>query len=80
MLTWTNQKPTKPGWYWMLNSDEEPGLPMIVQVVYYWESGRSLALIPASHPKDSGRVQDLRNLDAVWAGPIELPVALENAA
>jgi hypothetical protein len=57
----------------MLNPNEEPGLPTIVQVVSDWETGRSLALIPASHPKASGRVEDLRDLDAMWAGPLDVP-------
>ena len=48
MLSWTEQKPSKPGWYWMLNPSEEPGLPTIVQINTDWESGRSLVLIPAS--------------------------------
>jgi hypothetical protein len=79
-LTWTNQKPSKPGWYWMLNPSEEPGLPMIVQLVSDWETGRSVVLIPSSHPKDAGMVQDLRDLDALWAGPLELPNILAKAA
>jgi len=80
MLSWTEQKPSRPGWYWMLNHSEEPGLPTIVQINSDWESGRSLVLIPASSTEASGRVLDLRELDALWAGPIELPVVLEKAA
>jgi hypothetical protein len=80
MLTWTKQQPSKPGWYWMLNPHEEPGVPMIVQIVFDWETGRSLVLVPTSHPKNSGMVQDLRELDALWAGPIELPKVLAEAA
>jgi hypothetical protein len=64
----------------MLNPGEEPGLPTIVQIVADWETGRSLALIPAPSPKASAMVQDLRDLDAMWAGPIELPVVLANVA
>lgn len=76
MLMWTQQKPNKPGWYWMLNPNEEPGLPTIVQVVSDWETGRSLALIPVSHTTASARVEDLRDLDAMWAGPLEVPSVL----
>ena len=79
MLMWTTQKPSIAGWYWMLNPNEEPGLPTIVQVVSDWETGRSLALIPASHPKASGRVEDLRDLDAMWAGPLDVPAVLAMA-
>jgi hypothetical protein len=80
MLMWTTQKPSTAGWYWMLNPNEEPGLPTIVQVVSDWETGRSLALIPASRPKASGRVEDLREVDAMWAGPLELPAVLAQAS
>jgi len=80
MLNWTAQKPSKPGWYWMLNPSEEPGLPTIVQINSDWKSGRSLVLVPTSSTEASGRVLDLRELDALWAGPIELPAVLEKAA
>ena len=80
MMTWTQQTPSKPGWYWLLNPREEPRVPTVVQIWIDWETGRSVAIIPASHPKSSSRVQDLRDLDAFWAGPIELPVVLERVA
>ena len=80
MLSWTEQKPSKPGWYWMLNPSDEPGLPTIVQINSDWESGRSLVFIPPSSTKASERVLDLGDLDALWAGPIELPIVLEKAA
>jgi hypothetical protein len=64
----------------MLNPSEEPGLPTIVQVVSDWETGRWLALIPASNKNASAMVKDLHNSDALWAGPIELPTLLANAA
>lgn len=79
-MTWTKETPTKPGWYWLLNPNEEPGLPTIVQILSDWETGRSIAIIPPSHPRSSGRVQDLRDIDALWAGPVELPVVLAQAA
>jgi hypothetical protein len=64
----------------MLNPSEEPGLPTIVQVVSDWETGRWLALIPASNKNASAMVKDLHNSDALWAGPIELPTLLANVA
>jgi hypothetical protein len=79
-MTWTKQTPSKPGWYWLLNPNEEPGLPTIVQIFFDWETGRSVAIIPASHPKTSARLQDLPDIDAMWAGPIELPVVLAHVA
>jgi hypothetical protein len=80
MMTWTKQPPSRPGWYWLLNPNEDPGLPTIVQIFFDWETRRSLAIIPGSNPKSSSRVQDLRGFDALWAGPIELPVVLANVA
>ena len=79
-MTWTKQTPNKPGWYWLLNPSEDPGLPTIVQIFFDWETGRSLAIIPASNPKASARVHNLQDADALWAGPIELPVVLPNVA
>ena len=79
-MTWTKQTPSKPGWYWLLDPSEQLGLPTIVQIFFDWETGRSLAIIPASSPKASARVQDLRGFDAMWAGPIELPVVLAHVA
>jgi hypothetical protein len=66
MLSWTKQKPSKPGWYWMLNPSEEPGLPTIVQINSDWESGRSLVLIPASTTNASGSELDLREVLALF--------------
>ena len=80
VMTWTKQKPSKPGWYWLLDPSEEPGLPTIVQVFFDWESGRSLAIIPASTPKASVRLQDLRGFAAMWAGRIEIPVVFASVA
>ena len=80
ILTWTTEKPSHTGWFWMLNPSEDPGLPTIVQVVSDWQSSRSLVLIPASSTNTSGSVLDLRELDALWAGPIEVPIVLGKAA
>ena len=79
-MTWTKQTPSEPGWYWLLNPSGAPGLPTIVRISFDWETGRLLAIIPPSHPKASALVQDLQDFDAMWAGPIELPVVLADAA
>lgn len=79
-MTWTKQIPSRPGWYWLLNPNEDPGLPTIVQIFFDWETRRSLAIIPPANPKEAIHVQDLGGFDALWAGPIELPVVLENVA
>ena len=80
MTTWTTQAPSKAGWYWMLNTSEKPPLPTIVQIVREWQTGRWLAFIPASlYPKTSGMVLEVQNVDAMWAGPIEIPSLLDSA-
>jgi hypothetical protein len=80
MMTWTKQTPSKPGWYWLLNPSEELGVPTIVQIFFEWETGRPVAIIPASSPKGPSRVRDLRSSDALYAGPIELPVVSAHMA
>lgn len=73
-LTWTKVKPAKAGWYWMLNQEEEPGLPTIVQLVYDWESRHLIALVPASrYPIFASAVVDPQKIDALWAGPLAIP-------
>ena len=74
MSTWTRQKPSQGGWYWMLDPSRELGLPTIVQLVFDRESQRWLALVPASHyPQTSGMALDLQDLDAMWSGPLQIP-------
>jgi len=81
MLMWTQQKPTTPGWYWMLDPSKGPNLPTIVQIVFDGETRCWLALIPASHyPKTSGRELALPSVDAMWAGPVEVPSVLAKAS
>ena len=73
-LIWTEVKPRQVGWYWMLNSHVDPGLPTIVQVERDLETDRFVALVPASrYPKVPGAVVDPQNIDALWAGPIPIP-------
>ena len=81
MSTWTRQKPSQGGWYWMLDPSRELALPTIVQIVFDRESQRWLALVPASHyPKTSGMVLDLQDLEAMWAGPLQIPSLQEETS
>ena len=59
----------------MLESDEEPGLPVIVQIVMDNQSPGVLAvLVPASNINNRGSTIDLRTVEtAQWAGPVEPP-------
>lgn len=81
MSTWTRQKVSQGGWYWMLDPSRELALPTIVQIVFDRESQRWLALVPASHyPKTSGMVLDLQDLEAMWAGPLQIPSLQEETS
>ena len=81
MLMWTQQKPGTPGWYWMLNPGKSSNLPAIVQIVLDRESRRWLVLIPASnYPKTPGMEVDLQSIEAMWAGPLEVPAVLAMAS
>jgi len=76
MLTWTKQKPSKPGWYWMLDPSEAPGVPLVVQIVMSVTSETTSALfvlVPASIPKGKGMTLHLQNVDAMWSGPLAVP-------
>jgi hypothetical protein len=65
----------------MLSPGKENNLPTIVQMVFDGETGRWWVLIPASHyPKTSGTQIDLENVDAMWAGPVEVPRVLADVA
>lgn len=58
----------------MLNPHEQSGLPTIVQVERDCESGRFVALIPASHyPNVPSAVVDPEIIDSLWAGPLSIP-------
>lgn len=65
----------------MLDPSKEPNLPTIVQIVFDRKTCRWLALLPASqYPKTSGRELALESVDAMWAGPIEVPSVLAKAS
>ena len=65
----------------MLDPSKEPTLPTIVQIVFDRETRRWLALIPASHyPRTYGRELGLEGIDAMWAGPVEVPVVMPQVA
>ena len=77
MSTWTTRQPNQPGWYWLLNPCENQPLPVIVQVTLEWQTGRWLALVPASiYPRTSGMILDLQEMNAMWAGPVHIPSLL----
>ena len=77
MLTWTREKPDAPGWYWILSPGHHSNLPTVIQIVFDVYAGRWLALIPpCQDPRHPGKEVELQQLDAVWAGPLEVPSVL----
>jgi len=68
MLTWTEQRPSKPGWYWMLYPAEAPGIPIVTQIVID-TSGSPPALcvlVPAAKPKaDAKPAEDIQLKKAI---------------
>ena len=66
-MRWTNEKPTKSGWYWMKDGSDitvveiEIGTFDITYIEWVWQTG-------------SRRQQPLRLFTAMqWAGPIPEP-------
>jgi hypothetical protein len=60
-MTWTSNKPTKPGWYWW-----RKGRLCGVREVKYWFTFNSHGLYMTGR----GYVQ---HLDGEWAGPLNPP-------
>jgi hypothetical protein len=63
-LTWTTQKPTKPGWYWWRSYRGYD--PIAVQILGF-DSADSFSLV-------YGLNRPLGQCDGDWAGPIPVPV------
>ena len=62
-LTWTTEKPTKEGWYWLRSNAANPG-PLIVFVQPQYN-----AIGPWGDRSDSRLSEE----DGEWAGPLEPP-------
>lgn len=72
MITiWTREKPTQDGWYWGRNASLEgwEGVPepRVVQV-YGFSDGEPTVTIPSEE-----NCSDLADVNAEWAGPLEVP-------
>jgi len=59
-MTWTTDKPTKPGWYWLAKYTVTP---MVVLFDGEWARG----------PFWDARIEKIK--DGEWAGPLEPPEA-----
>lgn len=60
-MTWTTEKPTKPGWYWWRR-----GTWMFIRTVHADDDGQCWA--------DGYTVEQLCEHDGEWAGPIAPPM------
>ena len=81
MLTWTQQRPNTPGWYWMLSPSKESNLPTIVQIVFRSADSSLVGANSCFHyPNTWGTEIDLQSVDAMWAGPLEVPSVLAMAS
>lgn len=60
----------------MLYPDEAPGIPIVTQIVMDTSASPPAlcVLVPAAKPKAKGTVYALQNIEAMWAGPLELPL------
>jgi hypothetical protein len=70
-MTWTIQRPVRDGWYWIRNaaSDgwETVAGPHVVQV-YGCAVGSPTVMFPSDE-----MCSDLSEINAEWAGPLEVP-------
>jgi hypothetical protein len=69
MLTWTKEKPTKPGWYWLrlYVSRGDLGSGYRPNIAYVQDDGSICFLGSESDLK----IEEV--LEGEWAGPIEPP-------
>ena len=63
-MTWTTEKPTKPGWYWYRG---ECG-GHTVKVIHYIDDDGDGPYLATSEDLN------LTDLDGEWAGPVEPPL------
>lgn len=66
-MTWTTQKPTKPGWYWYRELEVGPKIrfPRIREMTY--ANGVLMSYSGMTHPSI------VANTEGEWAGPIPEP-------
>jgi hypothetical protein len=66
MLTWTSEKPTKPGWYWWRRGHADPA-----RLIYHgaeWDRIVDFAGLDEPVTFISGHL-----IEGEWAGPLEPP-------
>jgi len=65
-LTWTDQPPTEPGWYWHQYPDRQK--PAKVHALYKWEGEICV------NPHNGSPGTKAEEYGGQWAGPIPQPV------
>lgn len=72
-LAWSTNKPTQPGWYWMLCAGDKPGRAAeIICRVNYYPTGLVASWMTA--PGEAGLLHSSKwDPEVLWAGPIEAP-------
>ena len=60
-MTWTIEKPTKPGWYWYRKNEEQSQVLMQMQGI----GEQTTAVGP------NGRWESVFNMPGEWSGPLE---------
>ncbi len=78
-MTWTTDKPTQPGWYWVRNLSSEllPWTP--AQLVHITKSeedqGSFITYVGAYYgdETDEELSEDMDGVSGEWAGPLEPP-------
>jgi len=69
-LTWTDEPPTEPGWYWLRTNPDVGISPRVVKVIE-----RDASLRVNDTLDDAGIDHELGDYDNYqWAGPIPQPV------
>ena len=74
MLTWTDEKPTKPGWYWYEDEDYGP-VPVYVEWTGFVDvpAARQLSVTMACGDDFDQPLDEVANLTGQWAGPLNMP-------
>lgn len=76
-MTWTANKPTAPGWYWVWTPDEQApchgDVKMVEVEAEVWRDGLLVVWFP--HSECPERLDEWPA--ALWQGPIEAPAAPE---
>lgn len=69
-LTWTTDKPTKPGWYWWKKSrQQKDGMGR----VYFSNNGKGNLRIALDGKKMRPEINTFSDDETLWYGPLEVP-------